>query len=183
MIGKIPRPINFQIKHCLLAPILSLVIKGLTWRLLPPVFICPVLKGLSQSSPPGCYCLCVSWCSSQLACHVSKHALSRAEYAQTCLSDICNCTVASLSHLLRKCLCKMLCGLVCMCTPVFVLVFAYAVHLITSLLLLCREYSFQRSTLTFCPVKTELVCGTECKLTGSNMLMIHFGCREGSKWH
>ncbi len=102
MVEKTPWPINFQIKHCLPAPILSLVIKGLTWRLLPPIFMCSTLQGLSQSSPSGCFCLCVSWCSSQLACHVSKHAPCRAEYAQTCLSDFRNCTVASLSHLAKQ---------------------------------------------------------------------------------
>lgn len=64
--------------------------------------MCPSLQGLSQSSPSGCFCLGVSWCSSQLACHVSKHAPRRAEYAQTCLSDFRNCTVASLSHLAKQ---------------------------------------------------------------------------------
>ena len=156
MIEKIPWPINFQIKHCLPAPILSLVIKGLTWRLLPHVFMCPTLQRLSQSSPSGCFCLCVSWCSSQLACHVSKHAPRGAEYAQTCLSDSRNCTVASLSHLAKQVLVREAVWIRARVhARVHTCFFAYAVRLITSVPLLGREYSFPRSPLTFRPVKTE----------------------------
>ncbi len=68
-----------------------------------------------------------------------------------------------------------------MYTPMFMLVFAYAVHLITSLPLLYREHSFPRSTLTFRPVKTELVCSTECKLAGRNMLMLDSFWMQGGK--
>lgn len=96
---KVPRPINFQIKHCLLAPILSLVIKGVTWRWL--LYVSHPSKVVSLFSPTAPL-VSLSWCSSQLVCHVSKHAPCRAEYAQTCPCDFSNCTVASLFHLTKQ---------------------------------------------------------------------------------
>lgn len=127
MIEKIPWPINFHIKNCLPAPISSLVIKGLTWRLQLPV-MCPTLRGPSQSSPSGCLCLCVSWCSSQLAHHASEHPPCRDEYAQTCLSDFCNCTVASLSHLTTQVLVQK-CAWISVCVHASLLDFVHANHI------------------------------------------------------
>lgn len=95
--------------------------------------MCPALLGFSQSAPSGSFCLCVSWCSSQLACHIKKHTPSGTEYAQTCLFDFGDCTVASLSRLTKQVLVRKAVWIsVCMYMQLFMLVFAYAVHLITS---------------------------------------------------
>lgn len=154
MVEKCPRPVNFQMKRRLPKPIVSLVIKALTQRLLR-------LLGGAQSAPSAHISFCASCCSSQLARRVSKACTTRGQMCPNLPPPFTQ--LASLSHLAQQVIVQSEC----------MLVFACGVPLITCAALQGAP-SFCRSTLTFCV--------SQCAaLNAAWQLMSHPGSGEVGK--
>lgn len=71
--------------------------------------------------------------------------------------------------------------------PALMLVFAHAVHLITSTGKVTAALQGEQLPRKYFDLlsgkNSELVCSTAYKVAGGSVLLIHSGCRKVSKWH